>query len=315
MSAFRGVDAAGSTPCCAIWLMAGGSATAAVATSGACHAPTAARTEGFTVATRRATPCASCTPRKVESCGQCGLPRRVKTRRGDGAPICVNCYQAPKRTCCWCGLTAPTYAHTDEGPVCEACYPQPRRRCGGCGQVRPIDRRARGTEPDLCGRCITRPRRAGTICDIAHPAHPEARRPVCLACRDAGHLLEPDLTELPDRRRRRRHETAHDALRATLRCVLCDPDHGIAEQLVPVSTVYDHVSNPATTMQWLHERRGAAGLFGELAVRAHEEPITHELLDHYPQDQALHHLRDLLCLRRGSARTRRAPRPHRPLAR
>jgi len=34
-----------------------------------------------------------------------------------------------------------------------------------------------------------------------------------------------------------------------------------------LSTVYDHVSNPATTMQWLHERRGAAGLLGELAVR------------------------------------------------
>ncbi len=238
--------------------------------------------------------CSSCTRRKVEACGQCGLSRRVKTRSGDGSPICVNCYQAPKRTCCRCGVTAPTYAHTDQGPVCEACYQQPRRRCGGCGQARPIDRRARGTEPDLCGRCITRPRRACTICATSHPAHPGARQPVCLACRDAGHILEPDLTELPDRRRRRRHETAHDALRAKLRSVLCDPDHGIAEQLAPLTAVYDHVSNPATTMQWLHERRGAAGLLGELAVRAHTEPITHDLLDHYPQDQTLHHLRDLL---------------------
>lgn len=238
--------------------------------------------------------CDTCRIRKTEPCSQCGLLRAVNARRDDGSPVCVNCYQTPKRQCCRCGQTKPTYAHTPAGPLCEGCYQQPRRRCGGCGHIRSIDRRATETDPDLCGRCLTRPRRTCTICGTSHPVTPRARQPICLTCRDAGHTLEPDLTEASDRRRRRRHETAHDALAAKLATVLTHADRGIAEQIKPLFDVFDRVRNPAATMQWLHDGRGGARLLGELAERAHHEPITHELLDRSPQSYALHRTRALL---------------------
>jgi hypothetical protein len=238
--------------------------------------------------------CSSCVPRKRGPCGQCGRVLAIKARRSDGAALCPNCYRTPHCTCIRCGEDAPTYAHTDDGPICKSCYTRPKRRCGGCGEVRGIDRTARGTEPDLCNRCLTRPRHPCVICGAAHPAHPDAQQPVCLRCRDDGHVLEPQLTESPTRVRRRQHETAHDALEAKLRIVLSHPEHGIAEQLVPLIAVFAHVPNPSSTMRWLHRRAGGAKLLHELAQRAHHESLSHELLDQCPPSYALHRLRDLL---------------------
>jgi hypothetical protein len=75
--------------------------------------------------------------------------------------------------------------------------------------------------------------------------------------------------------------------------VLSHPELGVANQLVPLSTVFDDVPKPERVMQWLNHRRGGPPLLRELALRAHEEPITHELLDSYPPGYALHRLRDL----------------------
>lgn len=237
--------------------------------------------------------CSSCVPRKRGPCGQCGRVLAIQARRSDGSALCPNCYRTPRRTCSRCGHNAPTYAHTDNGPICKSCYARPRRRCGGCGEVRGIDRTARGSEPDLCNRCLTRRQRPCEICGAPHPAHPAAQQPVCLRCRDDGHILEPELTESPTRVRRRRHETAHDALKAKLRTVLSHPKHGIATQLTPLISVFDHVPNPASAMQWLHRRSGGAQLLHELAQRAHHETLSHELLDNCRQNYALHRLRDL----------------------
>lgn len=238
--------------------------------------------------------CGSCTPRRVENCGQCGRLLRVAARQADGAALCPNCYRTPEYTCCRCGQVAPTAARTADGPICKACYQQPKRRCGACGDVRRIDCRANGAQPDICGRCRARRKRPRVICSALHPANPRARLPVCLACREAGHILEPDLTEPPDRTRRRRNETAHDALHHKLHGLLNHPEHGIADQLTPLIAVFNEVRNPANVMGWLHTRKGGARLLYELAMRAHDEPITHELLDTYPQGYALHRLRDLL---------------------
>lgn len=237
--------------------------------------------------------CGSCTPRKVEPCGSCGRELRVVTRSADGAALCPNCYRTPARVCCRCGHTEQTYAHTDDGPVCKDCYERPKRRCGTCGDIRRIDRRAHGGEPDLCRRCRTRRTRSCRVCGTVHPANPRARHPVCLSCREAGHILEPDLTEPPDRTRRRRNETAHDALRHKLHGLLAHPEHGIADQLTPLTEVFTNVENPANVRTWLQARKGGAGLLHELAMRAHDEPVTHELLDSYRQGYGLHRLRAL----------------------
>lgn len=238
--------------------------------------------------------CESCgRARKHETCRGCGVERRVSRRREDGAPLCRNCDQTQFRTCCRCGQSEPTYANTPDGPTCKACYQRPRRRCGGCGQVRRIDVSATATDPDLCVRCRTRRRRACVICGQLHPANPRALQPVCLSCRDAGHILEPDLTEPADRTRRRRDETAHDVVERRLEKILTHPEHGIATQLAALTDAFQHVRNPEGVMQWLNTPRGGPVLLRELAIRAHTEPVTHDLLDRYPQTYTLHRLRDL----------------------
>lgn len=237
--------------------------------------------------------CHSCIPRRREPCGTCGRVLRVQTRRADGAAVCPNCYRTPQRRCCRCEHITPTYAHTDHGPICKSCYRRPLRRCGACGEQRRIDRRATATTPDICIRCRTRRLRSCTVCGTDYPAHPRAQYPVCLPCRDAGHVLEPELTESPDRIRRRRHETSHDALITTLHAVITDPHRGIAAPLTALDEVFRTVPNPEIIRYWLHRRRGGAALLHQIALRAHDEPITHQLLDSYPHSAALPRLRAL----------------------
>ncbi|WP_157127001.1 hypothetical protein [Rhodococcus sp. p52] len=217
----------------------------------------------------------------------------MQTRRADGAAVCPNCYRAPQRRCCRCEHTASTYAHTADGPICKSCYRRPLRRCGACGEHRRIDRRATATSPDICIRCRTRRLRSCTVCGTAYPAHPRAQHPVCLPCRDAGHILEPELTESPGRVRRRRDETGHDALITTLHAVIADPQRGIAAPLTVLDEVFRTVPNPEITRYWLRRRRGGAALLHQIALRAHDEPITHQLLDSVPHSAALPRLRDL----------------------
>lgn len=230
--------------------------------------------------------------RKHEICSACGVRRRVSRRTDEGAAVCRNCDHTKFRTCCQCGKAAPTYTNTPDGPTCKDCYRRPRRRCGACGEIRNIDRTATASHPDLCTRCSTRRRRACVVCGELHPAHPQALQPVCLPCRDAGNILEPDLVEV-DRTRRRRHETAHDVVRERLGKILTHPENGIAEQLAPLLNAYQHVRNPNQVMQWLKTPGPGTGLLHELGILAHSEPITHDLLDNYPQNYALHRLRDL----------------------
>ncbi|UGQ60390.1 MULTISPECIES: hypothetical protein [Rhodococcus] len=237
--------------------------------------------------------CRSCIPCRREPCGTCGRVLRVQTRRADGAAVCPNCYRAPQRRCCRCEHTASTYAHTADGPICKSCYRRPLRRCGACGEQRRIDRRATATSPDICIRCRTRRLRSCTVCGTAYPAHPRAQHPVCLPCRDAGHILEPELTESPGRVRRRRDETGHDALITTLHAVIAEPQRGIAAQLTVLDEVFRTVPNPEITRYWLRRRRGGAALLHQIALRAHDEPITHQLLDSVPHSAALPRLRDL----------------------
>jgi len=240
--------------------------------------------------------CASCRKsRRKEACGRCGRPsQRVAARGDDGSALCPNCYNAPIRTCSRCGQDAPNYCNTPAGPTCKSCYERPQRRCGACGQIRRIDQRANDGEPDLCCRCSTRKQRPCTVCGNFYPANPRAALPVCLPCRETGQVLEPNLFELPPRTHRHPNETAHDVLRKKLLTLLSHPDHGVAPQLLPLLDVFGKVTKPAPIIQWLHQRQGGPALLRELAVRAHDEPLTHQLLDVHLQNNALHRIRALM---------------------
>ncbi|MBX6391600.1 MAG: hypothetical protein IRZ08_21865, partial [Frankia sp.] len=92
--------------------------------------------------------------------------------------------------------------------------------------------------------------------------------------------------ESPDTRVRRR-------VQQRLHTVLAHPDHGVPTELEPLTTVFAEVPNPGSLLDWLARRAGAR-LLADLARRAHHEPLTHDLLDSYPQTYDLHHLRGIL---------------------
>jgi hypothetical protein len=65
----------------------------------------------------------------------------------------------------------------------------------------------------------------------------------------------------------------------------------VSAQLHPLVDAFGTVTNPATVVNWLGKSRPAR-LLGWLARTG--EPITHDLLDDLPQDQALHYVREVL---------------------
>jgi hypothetical protein len=240
--------------------------------------------------------CSSCaTPR--EECGGCGQLRRVKARRGDGAALCQTCHRSPQRPCTTCGQTAATYACTPAGPICRACYTPPARTCGECGQQRPIARRATSTEPDLCQHCARRPLARCVICGQQRRCRRRASQPVCETCRAAGHQPEPrprtPRTRDPQTERARQTARARHVLPGRLTALLADPARGVPAQLEPLITALLSAPNPSSVLDWASRRSGGR-LLATLAARAHHEPVSHDLLDTYPQTPALHHLRQLL---------------------
>lgn len=239
--------------------------------------------------------CGSCHPKPVEPCGRCGRSRAIQQRLSDGSGLCPVCYQAPSRRCHICAVDAPTYSRSDDGePICRDCYQRPTRRCGGCGRTTRVELRASAGHPDLCPRCATRTPAPCALCRARHPAHPKALYPLCLACRDAGHLLEPDLTEAPPVARRRPGETDHDVLRARIRDIISCPTRGIAGQLAPLENAFDHLDNVATPLAWIRGTSPGLQILADLASRAHDERLDHAVLDAYPQTAGLHWLRALL---------------------
>ncbi len=115
--------------------------------------------------------------------------------------------------------------------------------------------------------------------------------PVCLTC--SG---EP---EPQTRRRRYSNEREYRVARARrlvperLHALLADSVGTMPEQLTPLATALAAAPNPTSALDWLTRCSGGR-LLADLARRAHHEPVSHALLDSYPQTYDLHHLRGML---------------------
>jgi len=237
--------------------------------------------------------CVSCAQPR-EECASCGRPRLVAARRGDGGPLCRACRPSPAKTCASCGRVAPAYARTPAGPACRSCYVQPSRECGECGRLRPVERRARAGEPDLCGRCARRPLADCAVCGQRRRCSRRWSRPACEPCLRAGRRPEPPARRRdPGAARARELARARRVLPGRVTALLADPVRGVPAQLEPLAAALASAPNPSSALGWVTRRSGARLLAG-LAARAHEEPLTHDLLDACEQTQALHHLRQLL---------------------
>jgi hypothetical protein len=76
--------------------------------------------------------------------------------------------------------------------------------------------------------------------------------------------------------------------------LLADPVHGVPAQLEPLIAALASGPSPSSVLDWATRRSGAR-LLADLAARAHHQPVSHHLLDTFPQTPALHHLRQLLA--------------------
>jgi hypothetical protein len=137
--------------------------------------------------------CYSCyrvDPQIVRECAGCGRVRMPVTRSDDGAPLCLDCWTPPARTCVSCvscGTVGPAKATGEDGALCRPCYRrlrQPRRACGKCGRIRVISRRATAGSPDLCENCNVPPPAECAVCHQIKPGSNNAECGfVCRACR------------------------------------------------------------------------------------------------------------------------------------
>lgn len=78
-------------------------------------------------------------------------------------------------------------------PLCVGCYyAYPLRSCGSCGRVRPIARRARSGDPDLCDPCAQPPIATCTLCGTRRRCHfVSSGRPICIVCRRVRTRFHP----------------------------------------------------------------------------------------------------------------------------
>jgi len=169
------------------------------------------------------------------------------------------------------------------GPVCQRCYKHSRSHpgtCTNCGMTavlvgpQPDNTGANttqavpaaGWEPHRCGPCSGRP-------DLSY---------TCSRCQQPGFFHTSGLC-------------LHCQLADSARALLTDAAGQIPPQLVPFADALRDARSPGGPLQWLAPGRPAAELIA--GITAAGEPVSHDLLDTFPQTLPLHRLRLRLRLR------------------
>lgn len=140
----------------------------------------------------RAPLCSNCwrrDPAQAVMCKVCQEAGPVSVRDAEGLATCIRCYRAPLRECGGCGELGRIVSRLSGTPLCVDCYAYPVRACGRCERDRPIARRARDGEPDLCDGCTQPPLATCTLCGTHRRCHFVAEgRPICIPCSPARAL-------------------------------------------------------------------------------------------------------------------------------
>ena len=201
-------------------------------------------------------------PAGVSRCSVCE-EERLCTRMASGELICWRCRPEPEHVCARCGRTRVISAYWPAGAVCEACYRYARffgGRCPTCDRERTLtgaDASARA----ICGPCAGAP------------------EPPCRRCGDAdrgifvaGHC---------DR----------CALELRLDVVLREGVGATTTAFASLRTTLCSTESPRHVIRWLAGTRSAKML---ARLGSAQEPLTHELLDKFPQGHVEVYLRSAL---------------------
>ena len=280
--------------------------------------------------------CQMCAPQPLRTCASCGTEAPAAKRTPNG-PLCKSCYTTPASLCGVCGHTRPikARANTVRPDTCYSCY-RNLGECDKCGRTANGGRYRGGAF--LCAVCWPRTPRTCGICHTIQPTHNTwPLGPVCQPCYDhrtrnpglcAGcGTLQVLIGRSPDgadlctscsgstlnyscRRCSRPGDNYADG--TCVACVaaqrihefLADGDGVMAEQLQPLADALVAAS-PHGVLQWITKSTAAASL---RVLITHRLPLSHDVLDRFPQDQALHRLREILV------GTTILPRRHEPIA-
>lgn len=265
--------------------------------------------------------CQRCAHRtQSESCSSCGRVREV-VARNDGEPLCSGCYRAPPRLCGICGevRTIHARANSDRPDTCTSCYTN-MGKCVLCGQLRHGSRVQGGSFH--CTSCAPRKRLTCTECGrlrivavtwpIGPVCHPCRRRRInnpqnCVQCQclrvligeaESGGVCGPCSGSTIDYRCRRcgfpgnihsDASCAHCVLQERIDLLFADADGVVPRRIQPVAEILAS-GNPWSVIPWLSRSR-AAMILTELMRSG--QPVTHELLDGFPQDVNLSYVREL----------------------
>lgn len=237
--------------------------------------------------------CQSCYTTPARTCGICGRSRPIVVRASDGQPaVCATCYRGPTGQCAGCGRTRPGF-RTAGVFHCSSCRPRPAAPCADCGRNRPVQAHwpagplcngcyhHRSRNPAPCTRCGTLRTLVGTAQDGGRICGPCSGTDLDFACRQCGYPGDIHTDGYCTRC------VATNRLHALLR----GRSGALDPQLLPLAEQLAAAPRPQSLLAWLNAGE-AAPLLADLA-RA-QEPITHELLDTWPQNRGTRYIRELL---------------------
>jgi hypothetical protein len=238
--------------------------------------------------------CRNCFARSAAvGCSRCGAVREPATRDAEGNPLCPNCLIADPinlEDCSGCGRRSKVAVRTGDGPRCPNCRPRRIAVCGICGRTTRCEV-SRATGQPWCDRCQqwwAPCAGCGTVAPVRGGTRPE---PLCARC------VNPDPTfwhrcpacELTWQLSPRPCQRC--VLDQKIRGLLGDQRGAVRPELAPLRQALAGVQRPDTALVWTARpkvRDLLTGLAGD------DRRLTHGILDEFPADKTLAHLRAVL---------------------
>lgn len=238
--------------------------------------------------------CRACFARHAAvPCARCGAVREPASRDSEGRPLCPNCLirdPVNLETCAGCGRRKPVAVRTPDGPRCANCRPRTTMECAMCRRTAPCEV-SRATGQPWCDRCQQRWVTCSGCRVVAQARGGTWEAPLCARCTNP----DPDfwgrcpvckttwqLSPRPCQR---------CLLDQRVRDLLADSTGVVRGDLASFCQALSTAQRPDTALVWLSASKVHALLE---RIGRDDQPVTHEILDEFPNGKPLAHLRSVL---------------------
>ncbi len=238
--------------------------------------------------------CRNCFARSAAvACARCGAIREPATRDAGGNPLCPNCLISDPvnlEECSGCGRRSRVAIRLADGPRCANCRPRQVLACGICGRTARCEV-SRATGQPWCGRCQQwRAPCAG--CGTVAPVRGGTRQePLCARCLNPDPAFWGRCPACKNTWQLSPGSCQRCVLDQKIRGLLGDQNGAIRPDLAPLHQALSSVERPGTALAWMARPKVRALLTG---LGGEDRRLTHEILDEFPADKTLAHLRSVL---------------------